>query len=124
MRPLLLRAHPGAVVSIAGEQFEHPGVQQRLNRDQGPAGQVAIAVARTGPIAYRRGMWEQGGDRDRSNGDRITVYLLDDHEVVRRGIRDLLQSEGDIDVVGESGLAQEAARRIPALRPDVAILDA
>jgi DNA-binding NarL/FixJ family response regulator len=54
----------------------------------------------------------------------ISVYLLDDHEVVRRGIRDLLESAGDIAVVGESGLAQEAARRIPALRPDVAILDA
>ena len=53
----------------------------------------------------------------------ITVYLLDDHELVRRGIRDLLEASGDIEVVGESGLAQEAARRIPALRPDVAILD-
>ncbi|MEP9383277.1 response regulator transcription factor [Nocardioides sp. KR10-350] len=53
----------------------------------------------------------------------ITVYLLDDHEIVRRGIRDLLEAEGDIVVVGESGLAEEAARRIPALRPDVAILD-
>lgn len=53
----------------------------------------------------------------------ITVFLLDDHEVVRRGIKDLLESEGDITVIGESGLAEEAARRIPALRPDVAILD-
>ena len=53
----------------------------------------------------------------------ITVFLLDDHEVVRRGIKDLLEGEGDIIVVGESGLAQEATRRIPALRPDVAILD-
>ena len=53
----------------------------------------------------------------------IRVYLLDDHELVRRGIRELLESEGDIEVVGESGLAQEASRRIPALRPDVAILD-
>ncbi len=61
----------------------------------------------------------------RAGGERrpITVYLLDDHELVRRGIRDLLESSGDIEVVGESGLAQEAARRIPALRPDVAILD-
>ena len=42
---------------------------------------------------------------------------------MRRGIKELLESEGDIEVVGESGLAQEAARRIPALRPDVAILD-
>ncbi len=53
----------------------------------------------------------------------IRVFLLDDHEVVRRGLRELLENEGDIVVVGESGLAQEAARRIPALRPDVAILD-
>ena len=53
----------------------------------------------------------------------ITVFLLDDHEVVRRGLRDLLESEGDIEVIGESGLAAEAISRIPALRPDVAILD-
>jgi DNA-binding NarL/FixJ family response regulator len=53
----------------------------------------------------------------------IRVFLLDDHELVRRGIRELLESEGDIVVVGESGSAQEATRRIPALRPDVAILD-
>ncbi len=54
----------------------------------------------------------------------IRVFLLDDHEVVRRGLAELLQNEGDIEVVGESGSAPEAARRIPALRPDVAILDA
>jgi two-component system, NarL family, response regulator DevR len=53
----------------------------------------------------------------------IRVFLLDDHEVVRRGLADLLTAAGDIEVVGESGLAQEATRRIPALRPDVAILD-
>ncbi len=53
----------------------------------------------------------------------IRVFLLDDHEVVRRGLRALLESEGDIEVVGESGLAREGAARIPALRPDVAILD-
>jgi two-component system, NarL family, response regulator DevR len=54
----------------------------------------------------------------------IRVFLLDDHEVVRRGLAALLESAGDIEVVGESGSAQEAARRIPALRPDVAVLDA
>ncbi|MTK01647.1 response regulator transcription factor [Micromonospora sp. CP22] len=54
----------------------------------------------------------------------IRVFLLDDHEVVRRGLADLLHASGDIEVIGESGSAQEAARRIPALRPDVAILDA
>jgi two-component system response regulator DevR len=53
----------------------------------------------------------------------IRVFLLDDHEIVRRGIKDLLESTGDIVVVGESGLAVEATSRIPALRPDVAILD-
>jgi two-component system, NarL family, response regulator DevR len=55
--------------------------------------------------------------------DAIRVFLLDDHEVVRRGLRDLLESEGDIEVVGESGSAREATARIPALRPDVAVLD-
>src|SRR5215467_8861453 len=54
----------------------------------------------------------------------IRVFLLDDHEVVRRGIADLLTAEGDIEVVGETGSAVEAVHRIPALRPDVAVLDA
>jgi len=54
----------------------------------------------------------------------IRVFLLDDHEVVRRGLADLLESSGDIEVVGESGSAREAVRRIPASRPHVAILDA
>jgi two-component system, NarL family, response regulator DevR len=57
-------------------------------------------------------------------GEPIRVFLLDDHEIVRRGIKELLEGEPDIVVVGESGLASEAVRRIPALRPDVAILDA
>lgn len=56
--------------------------------------------------------------------DPIRVFLLDDHEVVRRGLRDLLEGEGDIEIVGESGSAREATARIPALRPDVAVLDA
>ena len=54
----------------------------------------------------------------------IRVFLLDDHEVVRRGVRELLEAGGDIEVVGEAGLAAEAARRAPALHPHVAILDA
>jgi DNA-binding NarL/FixJ family response regulator len=53
----------------------------------------------------------------------IRVFLLDDHEIVRRGLRELLERQGDIEVVGESGLAKEATARIPALRPDVAVLD-
>jgi two-component system response regulator DevR len=59
-----------------------------------------------------------------SDTDTVSVFLLDDHEVVRRGIRDLLETEPGFDVVGESGSAQEATRRIPALRPRVAVLDA
>lgn len=54
---------------------------------------------------------------------RITVFLLDDHEVVRRGLRDLLTSEPDIDVIGEAGTVASALSRMAALRPDVAVLD-
>ncbi|MFJ8159517.1 response regulator [Streptomyces sp. NPDC096136] len=53
----------------------------------------------------------------------VTVFLLDDHEVVRRGLRDLLEAEPDITVVGEAGTAEQALARGPALRPDVAVLD-
>ena len=53
----------------------------------------------------------------------IAVFLLDDHEVVRRGVRDLLEAEPDITVVGEAGTASSALARIPALKPDVAVLD-
>ena len=56
--------------------------------------------------------------------DPIRVFLLDDHEIVRRGIADLLQAEPDIVVVGEAGTAAEALRRIPAAAPHVAVLDA
>ncbi len=54
---------------------------------------------------------------------RISVFLLDDHEVVRRGVRDLLTSEPDIEVVGEAGTAESALARVQVLRPDVAVLD-
>jgi two-component system response regulator DevR len=53
----------------------------------------------------------------------IGVFLLDDHEVVRRGVRELLETEPDIAVVGEASTASEALARVPALRPHVAILD-
>ena len=57
-------------------------------------------------------------------GRVIRVFLLDDHEVVRTGLRELLEHDGDIEIVGESGSALEAIARIPALRPNVAVLDA
>jgi len=53
----------------------------------------------------------------------IGVFLLDDHELVRRGVRELLSAEEDIQVVGEASSAEEALARIPATRPDVAVLD-
>jgi DNA-binding NarL/FixJ family response regulator len=53
----------------------------------------------------------------------IKVFLLDDHEVVRRGVKDLLEAEPDISVIGEAGTASSALARIPALKPDVAVLD-
>ncbi|UED88488.1 response regulator transcription factor [Streptomyces profundus] len=53
----------------------------------------------------------------------ITVFLLDDHEVVRRGVHELLAMEPDIEVVGEAGTAAEALARIPAAHPQVAVLD-
>jgi two-component system, NarL family, response regulator DevR len=53
----------------------------------------------------------------------VRVFLVDDHEVVRRGVRDLLESAGGIDVVGEAGTAEAARIRIPLARPDVAVLD-
>ena len=51
------------------------------------------------------------------------MFLLDDHEIVRRGVRDLLETTGDLEVVGEASTAAEALARIPAVAPDVAVLD-
>lgn len=61
---------------------------------------------------------------NQAGGNRlIKVFLLDDHEIVRRGLRDLLVDSGEIEVVGEAGTAAEAISRIPPTRPDVAVLD-
>ena len=53
----------------------------------------------------------------------VRVFLLDDHEIVRRGVRELLEVEHDFEVVGEAGTAAEALARIAAAAPDVAIID-
>jgi DNA-binding NarL/FixJ family response regulator len=53
----------------------------------------------------------------------VRVFLLDDHEVVRRGVRELLEVEDDFEVVGEAGTAEEALARIPSALPDVAVVD-
>ncbi|ALV48484.1 response regulator [Streptomyces sp. MAD19A] len=62
-------------------------------------------------------------EQDGSTGSPIEVFLLDDHEVVRRGVHDLLNDEPDITVVGEAATVEQALVRVPALRPDVAVLD-
>jgi DNA-binding NarL/FixJ family response regulator len=53
----------------------------------------------------------------------MRVFLLDDHEVVRQGLKALLEAEPDLEVVGEASTAAEALARVPALKPDVAVLD-
>ncbi len=63
------------------------------------------------------------GEQDGSTGRPIRVFLLDDHEVVRRGVHDLLEDEPGITVIGEAATAEQALVRVPALRPDVAVLD-
>lgn len=53
----------------------------------------------------------------------VKVFLVDDHEIVRRGVADLVGLEPDLDIVGEAGSCSQALARIPVLRPDVAVLD-
>jgi two-component system response regulator DevR len=86
----------------------------------------------TGPLALLRAVGAGYGSRmsdvtpsaaQPARDGPIRVFLMDDHEVVRRGVRDLLEAEAGISVVGEAGTAAEALARIPALVPDVAVLD-
>ena len=58
-----------------------------------------------------------------NDGVPIRVFLVDDHEVVRRGLRQLLEASGDIEIVGEAGTRAEALSRVPPAKPDVAVLD-
>ncbi|MFB7669342.1 response regulator [Kitasatospora sp. NPDC056138] len=61
---------------------------------------------------------------ERTGAERpVRVFLLDDHEVVRRGVQDLLDAEPGLTVIGEAATAEQALARVPALRPDVAVLD-
>jgi two-component system, NarL family, response regulator DevR len=67
-------------------------------------------------------MNEAGSARTGGDG-QIRVFLVDDHEVVRRGVRNILDAEADIEVVGEAGTMVSALARVAALRPNVAVLD-
>src|SRR5664279_6277296 len=55
--------------------------------------------------------------------DKLRVVVVDDHEVARRGITDLLNEADDITVVGQASTAEQALARVPVLLPDVAVLD-
>jgi DNA-binding NarL/FixJ family response regulator len=59
----------------------------------------------------------------RQNRAVIRVFLVDDHEIVRRGVRELLEAEDDIEVVGEAGTVEQAIDRAAVSSPDVAVLD-
>jgi two-component system, NarL family, response regulator DevR len=63
------------------------------------------------------------GSRTVSKAAVMRVFLLDDHEIVRRGLRELIESDDDMEVVGEAATAEEAMTRVPLTRPDVAVLD-
>jgi two-component system response regulator DevR len=105
--------HPEGAIRLTLPVNADAGAGAKVPKIAGPTARTGLALS-----AYIGVMSETA-----ASSGAITVFLLDDHEIVRRGIRELLESEGDITVIGESGLAEEATRRIPALRPDVAILD-
>src|SRR3546814_5338991 len=79
----------------------------------------AVGVAGKDARRRRSRSWGAPAGPARQTG-RVTtrVFLLDDHEVVRRGLRELLEAEGDMVVVGEAGTAEEAYGRIPATRSE------
>ena len=78
---------------------------------------------RVGEVGTGDAHGRRGSGTIRTMSEPIRVYLLDDHDVVREGLRFLLEAAGDIQVIGDSASAVEATARIPALRPDVAVLD-
>jgi two-component system, NarL family, response regulator DevR len=83
----------------------------------------ALACAGAVPRGARASERTVGPVDDGRQRHQIRVFLLDDHEVVRRGVADVRESDPDITVVGEAKNATEALARVPALRPDVAVLD-
>ena len=98
-----------------GAQDQH-GVEQLVAGSEDPP----TSDMRRDPTGHRAGSGPRTGQTATVT---IRVFLLDDHEIVRRGLRELLEAEDDIEVVGEAGTAEEAYGRIPATTPDVAVLD-
>ena len=83
---------------------------------------AATRIGSFGPDLQGRGSGNVGDMADDVPA-KIRVFLLDDHEVVREGLRTLLEDAGDMEIVGEAGTAADALARIPAARPQVAVLD-
>lgn len=88
---------------------------------------MSLSRMRPGTLigALRRRQHRRSGQTGRmsTDGEQVRVFLLDDHEIVRRGLRDLLDTEDDLIVVGEASTAEQALQRVPATNPDVAVLD-
>jgi two-component system response regulator DevR len=96
-------------IGSAAHAIEHGGEDPHRVDEHESASTTAGASARSGTIS--------------AVSDQITVFLLDDHEIVRRGVADLLDAEADIQVIGEAATQDEAVGRVHALDPDVAVLD-
>jgi two-component system, NarL family, response regulator DevR len=104
--------HPGRRHQIAAVG---PGFISAVLRPCVP--QMAVRLGTKATPEVTRSMNEKAADTP------IKVFLLDDHEIVRRGVKELLEGEPDISVIGEAGTAASALARIPALKPNVAVLD-
>src|SRR5438067_4700907 len=110
-RPLRSRMNPCSATAARGPRSERhvsPGAF-------GPTWQATDEPRIARPTALPNGC--------ENDGMAVRVFLLDDHELVRRGIRDLVWAEEDLTVVGEASTADEALERIPQTKPDVAVLD-
>src|SRR5271170_4470410 len=102
-------SRPGPRLPPRGSKVLAPSADPAHARRAGSAVPAAPVFLQTGPRHV---------DDQQPSGRRIGVFLVDDHEIVRRGVRDLLESQPDIVVVGEAGTAEAALADIPALRPD------
>jgi nucleotide-binding universal stress UspA family protein len=108
----LVKAAAGAALLVIGRRDR----KSRLGAHLSHVAHSSSAFTADGPAA------RMTASQDPSAQQPIRVFLLDDHEVVRRGVHDLLDAESGIEVVGEAGTAEQALARGPAPRPDVAVL--
>jgi DNA-binding NarL/FixJ family response regulator/GAF domain-containing protein len=110
-----------AVVHEAGTAPERTGEPRGPRPHLRRGFQLRIGTGQH-PVPMARSVQRSSG-RGTTMSDPIRVFLVDDHEIVRRGVGDLLDAEPDIEVVGEAGTAAQARSRIPVTHPDVALLD-